>query len=247
MQYAGSAMASSSSSSTAASTARTAIVTGGGRGIGKEVAIMLAKKGVNVAVCSRTQREIDETVNEIRSIRPGVLGVRCNVGVARDVDALVKKTVGKFGPHIDILVNNAGVAFLKRLEDTTEKEWDETLNSNLKGAFLCCRAALPYMKDGGGTIINVSSGAGKVGFENLSAYCASKFGMMGLTASLAWEVPGMRVMTICPGDVDTVMQDVDPEYRRANKGRMLSAGQVAGKIVEMVFSDKYVTGTSVDI
>jgi 3-oxoacyl-[acyl-carrier protein] reductase len=88
-----------------------------------------------------------------------------------------------------------------------------------------------------------------VGFENLSAYCASKFGMMGLTASLAWELAAnVRVMAICPGDVDTDMQDIHSEYHRANKHRMLSAKDVAAKIVDMIFSfDKYVTGQSVDI
>jgi NAD(P)-dependent dehydrogenase (short-subunit alcohol dehydrogenase family) len=228
-------------------TTTTAIVTGSGRGIGRETAMMLAKRGVNVVVCSRTQREIDETVNEIKKFHSGVIGVKCDVGMAADVDALVKKTVQEFGSSIDILVNNAAVIFLKRLADTTEKEWDETMNSNLKSAFLCCKAVLPYMKKNG-AIINVSSGAGKVGYENLSAYCASKFGMMGLTASLAWETT-VRVMAICPGDVDTVMQHVDPEYHRANKAAMLTAGQVAAKIVEMIYDadNNYASGQSVDI
>lgn len=220
----------------------TAIITGSGRGIGRETALMLAKRGVNVVVCSRTQREIDETADEIRKFHALVIGVKCDVGVASDVDMLVNKTVKEFG-GIDILVNNAAVLFLKRLSDTTEKEWDATINSNLKSAFLCCKAALPHMKKG--TIINVSSGAGKVGYENLSAYCASKFGMMGLTASLAWET-STRVMVICPGDVDTAMQDVNPEYHRANKASMLNAGQVAAKIVEMIYGD-YASGQSVDI
>ena len=220
----------------------TAIVTGSGRGIGRETAVMLAKRGVNVVVCSRTQHEIDATVNEIKKFHPGAIGVKCDVGIASDVDMLVSRTIKEFG-SIDILVNNAAVLFLKRLNETTEKEWDETMRSNLKSAFLCCKAVLPHMKKG--TIINVSSGAGKVGFENLSAYCASKFGMMGLTASLAWET-NTRVMAICPGDVDTVMQDVDPQYHRANKASMLTAGQVAAKIVEMIYGD-YASGQSVDI
>ena len=225
--------------------ATTAIITGSGRGIGRETAMMLAKKGVNVVVCSRTQREINETVDEIRKFNARVIGVKCDVGAASDVDMLVKKTVKEFG-GIDILINNAAVLFVKRLSDTTEKEWDQTINSNLKSAFLCCKAVLPRMKKGG-TIINVSSGAGKVGYENLSAYCASKFGMMGLTASLAWETRSTRVMAICPGDVDTAMQDADPEYHSANKASMLTAGQVAAKIVEMIYSNNYASGQSVDI
>jgi NAD(P)-dependent dehydrogenase (short-subunit alcohol dehydrogenase family) len=226
-----------------------AIVTGGGRGIGKETAIMLARKGVDVAICSRTQSEVDDAAGEIANVRKGAIGVKCDVGVASQVDALVKKVADAFGT-VDILVNNAGVIFLKQLVDTTEQEWDETMDSNLKGAFLCSKAVLPYMIRGNsGTIVNVSSGAGKAGFENLSAYCASKFGMMGLTESLAWEVAGrrIRVMAICPGEVDTAMQDIDPAYRRANRGRMLTARQVASKIVEMIFDGRYRNGQSVDI
>jgi 3-oxoacyl-[acyl-carrier protein] reductase len=224
----------------------TALVTGSGRGIGKETAILLAKKGVNVIVCSRTQSEIEETVKAISLLHNGVLGVKCDVSVSPQVDNLVKKSLGKFD-KIDILINNAGIVFVKQLTDTSEKEWNETINSNLKSAFLCSKAVIPHMKSG--TIINVSSGAGKTGFENLSAYCASKFGLIGLTESLAWEVAnqGIRVMTICPGEVATKMQEGDPESYGQEKGRMLKPEQVAAKIVEMIFENKYTNGQSVDI
>lgn len=229
----------------------TVIVTGSGRGIGREAAILLAKRGMNVVVCSRTQQEIDETVDAIKQIHASVLGVRCDVSISSQVDSLIKKTASMFG-DIDILVNNAGIAVVKSLLDTTEKEWDETLDSNLKSAFLCSKAVLPYMiRNNSGTIVNVSSGAGKTGFENLSAYCASKFGMMGLTESLAWEVAGhnnIRVMVICPGEVATRMQEVDPDYYWQNKGRMLQPEQVAAKIVEMIFDkSRYKNGQSIDI
>ncbi|MEO9363918.1 MAG: SDR family oxidoreductase [Nitrososphaera sp.] len=227
--------------------AMTAIVTGSGRGIGKATALLLAKKGVNIVVCSRTKSEVDSTVHEAREFHDRVLGVVCDVGVASQVEGLVEKTVTRFG-QIDILVNNAGVFYLKRLVDTSEKEWNETMNSNLKSAFLCSKAVLPHLAKTG-TIINVSSGAGKTGFENLSAYCASKFGMMGLTESLSWEVHGKtRVMAICPGEVDTRMQESDPVYYRENRPRMLTAEQVAEKIAEMIFDDtRYRNGQSVDI
>lgn len=147
----------------------TAIVTGSGRGIGRETATLLAKRMVNVVVCSRTQSEIDDTTKVIKKVHAGVLGVKCDVSVSSQVDDLVKKTIEKFG-SIDILVNNAGIFTVKKLVDTSEKEWDEILAVNLKSAFLCCKAVLPYMLDkNSGAIVNVSSCAGKVGFDSLSA------------------------------------------------------------------------------
>ena len=228
--------------------ATTAIVTGSGRGIGKATAILLAKKGVNVVVCSRSLDEINDTVKRIRSISSKVLGVKCDVGVSLHVNNLVNKAIRTFG-SIDILVNNAGIVFVRKLIDTTEEQWDQTLQSNLKSAFLCSKAVLPYMMySNAGTIINVSSGAGKTGFENLSAYCASKFGMLGLTESLSWEVTSnIRIMAICPGEVATKMQEIDPEYYQSNKDRMLQPEQVAAKILEMIFDQRYRNGQIVDI
>jgi 3-oxoacyl-[acyl-carrier protein] reductase len=157
---------------------KTAIITGSGRGIGKEAAIILAKKSVNVVVCSRTQSEINSTVEEIIKLtgNSNVLGIKCDVSIPSEVNSLVKSTIEKFGSNtIDILVNNAGIAFNKKLIDTSEEEWDQTINSNLKGAFLFTKAVLPYMiSKKSGVIVNVNSGAGTTGISNLSAYCASK-------------------------------------------------------------------------
>lgn len=118
---------------------RTAIVTGSGRGIGKETAILLAKKGVNVVICSRTEEQINSVVQEIKKeINDDqdnnniVIGVKCDVSISSQVDCLVKSAINKFGPDsIDILVNNAGVVFNKKLVDTSEKEWDQTINGCL--------------------------------------------------------------------------------------------------------------------
>ncbi|HZD82947.1 MAG TPA: SDR family oxidoreductase [Nitrososphaeraceae archaeon] len=232
---------------------KTAIITGGSRGIGKEVAILLAKKGINVVICSRNHNEINRVVDEIKAMYQvsEVLGLKCDISISIEVNSLIKSTIERFG-GIDILINNAGIVFVKKLIDTLEEEWDQTINTNLKGAFLCSKAVLPYMiHKKSGVIINVSSGAGKVGFENISAYCASKFGMMGLTESLAWEVANynMRVMTICPGEVDTKMQEsTDQEYYKLNKDKWLEPREVADKIAEMIFNeDYYKNGESIDI
>jgi 3-oxoacyl-[acyl-carrier protein] reductase len=152
---------------------KTAIITGSSRGIGKETAIILAKKSVNVVICSRTQSEINSTVEEIKKMTgiSGVLGIGCDVSVPSQVNSLVKSVMEKFGNNtIDILVNNSGVAFNRKLIDISEEEWDQTINSNLKGAFLFTKAVLPHMiSNRSGVILNVNSGAGKAGFSNLSA------------------------------------------------------------------------------
>ncbi|MFL6423183.1 MAG: SDR family NAD(P)-dependent oxidoreductase [Nitrososphaeraceae archaeon] len=152
-------------------------MTGSGRGIGKETVVILAKKAVNVVVTSRTQSEINSTVEEIIKLtgNSNVLGIKCDVSISSQVNSLVKLVIEKFrSDTIDILVNNAGVVFNRKLIDTSEEEWDQTINSNLKGAFLFTKAVLPYMiSKKSGVILNVNSGAGKAGFSNLSAYCAS--------------------------------------------------------------------------
>jgi 3-oxoacyl-[acyl-carrier protein] reductase len=235
---------------------KTAIITGSGRGIGKETAVILAKKAVNVVVTSRTQSEINSTVEEIIKLigNSNVLGIKCDVSISSQVDSVIKSTIEKFGSStIDILVNNAGVAFNRKLIDTSEEEWDQTINSNLKGAFLFTKAVLPYMiSSRSGVILNVNSGAGKSGFSNLSSYCASKFGLVGLAESLALEVSeyaNIRVLTIFLGEVATKMwQEYDFRYYQKNKSKMLQPKDVAEKIAEMIFDTMtYKNGDSIEM
>ena len=153
--------------------------------------------------------------------------------------------------RLDILVNNAGIVYFKSIMDTTEEEWNNTIDTNLKGVFLFTKEVLPYMiENKSGVIVNVSSGAGKSGFPNLSAYCASKFGVIGFTESIAKEVAdnNVKVMAICPGGVDTKMIDdiVDNGYTLSNRN-LMKPEQVAMKIYDMIFNQKdYYNGQSVE-
>ena len=200
---------------------QTAIVTGSTRGIGKETALLLLKNGMNVIISSKNQDSVDNAIQDIYlkfpSKKENILGLKCDVSKYSDVKSLVDVSIKKFG-GINILVNNAGIVYFKCLLDTTEEGWDKTIDTNLKGVLLFTKEVLPYMiENKSGVIINVSSGAGKSGFPNLSAYCASKFGVIGLTESVAKEVTdnNVKIMAICPGGVDTKMiKDILVSNRR---------------------------------
>jgi 3-oxoacyl-[acyl-carrier protein] reductase len=176
---------------------KTAIITGSGRGIGKDIAIQLTNHVRNLVVCSGTQHEINSVVKEIENInnQVNVLGSRCDVRISSQVNSLVQSAADKFGSETrEILVNNAGVTIDKKLLDTSEDEWDQTIDTNLKGAFLLAKAVLPHMiQRNSEVILNVNSGAGKTGFSDLSSYCASKFGLLGLAESLALEVDAYNI------------------------------------------------------
>jgi 3-oxoacyl-[acyl-carrier protein] reductase len=236
-------------------TQRTALITGSTRGIGKETALLLLQKGLNVIISSRSQDNVENVIEEILdkfpSKKENILGLKCDVSKHSEVKTLVNVSVKRFG-SIDILVNNAGIVYYKSIINTTEEEWNKTIDTNLKGSFLFIKELLPYMIENksGGIIINVSSGAGKSGFPNLSAYCASKFGIIGLTEGVAQEVANnnVKVIAICPGGVDTKMikDIVKAGYIPSNKD-LMKAQEVAKKIYDMIFNQKdYYNGQSIE-
>ena len=235
-------------------TQRTALVTGSTRGIGKETALLLLQKGLNVIISSRSQEGVDNVIEEILdkfpSKKENILGLKCDVSKHSEVKTLVDVSVKRFG-RIDVLVNNAGIVYFKSIMDTTEEEWDKTIDTNLKGVFLFTKEVLPYMiENKSGVIINVSSGAGKYGFPNLSAYCASKFGVIGLTESVAKEVTdyNVKIMAICPGRVDTKMiKDIVKVGYNASNRNLIKPEEVANKIYDMIFNQNgYYNGQSVE-
>jgi NAD(P)-dependent dehydrogenase (short-subunit alcohol dehydrogenase family) len=186
---------------------RVALVTGGGRGIGRAIALAFAREGAHVAVTARTGAELDAVAAEIRALGRKALAVPCDVGERAQVDEAARRTAESLGP-VQILVNNAGIAVSAKLLDTDDALWERHLRVNLTGAFLMTRAVLPGMLAARwGRIINIASIAGRQGYPLIAAYTASKHGLLGLTRSLAQEVvaAGVTVNAICPGYVATDM------------------------------------------
>ncbi|HVF56419.1 MAG TPA: SDR family NAD(P)-dependent oxidoreductase [Pyrinomonadaceae bacterium] len=186
-----------------------ALITGGGRGIGRAVAFAFAREGAAVALVARTEAEVQRVAEEIREeCGARTFSAACDVSDAASVTRAFAEATGALGSGIDILVNNAGIAESAPLLKTTDEHWQRHLAVNLSGTFYCTRAALPHMIERGwGRIINVASIAGKTGAPYVAAYSASKHGVLGLTRSAALEVAtkGVTVNAICPGYVETDM------------------------------------------
>jgi 3-oxoacyl-[acyl-carrier protein] reductase len=185
---------------------KTVLVTGGGRGIGRAVAIACAREGAQLALCARTAAELDKTVGEIRAVSQESTGWTCDVASEEDVSKLVANVRQKFG-RVDVLINNAGVMTRARAAWELEvAKWDYTIAVNLRGVFLVTRAVLPLMiEQKSGSIINVSSAIGRMAYPNFIAYSTSKWGLEGFTQALAAEVHpfGIRVNSVDPGTVAT--------------------------------------------
>ena len=186
---------------------KVAIITGGGRGIGRAIAIGYANEGAKVVVAARTTDQIHAVTDEIHKNGGEALAVQTDVRAQADVENLVQQTMARFG-QVDILVNNAGVDARGPFLDSTNEAWELGWQVNVMGVVHCCPAVLPIMKrQRRGNIINVGSGMGQVGHANLSVYCASKFALHGLTQAIAEEVwrDGIIVNVLIPGPVKTEM------------------------------------------
>jgi 3-hydroxybutyrate dehydrogenase len=203
---------------------RTVFVTGGGRGIGRAVALLFAREGGRVFVAARTASEVERVAGEIRAERGegAAAHAACDVADSSSVEAAFARAREFFDAGPDILVNNAGIAESAKLAETTDEFWQRHLAVNLSGTFYCTRAALPGMvARGWGRVINVASVAGKTGAPYIAAYTASKHGVLGLTRSAAVEVAtkGVTVNAVCPGYVETDMTARAVEKITARTGR----------------------------
>jgi 3-oxoacyl-[acyl-carrier protein] reductase len=211
---------------------KVALVTGGSRGIGFAVARRLGKMGARVAICGRDLAALDAAASSLRGEGIRVLAVPADVSRADQVSRLVQQTQQELGA-VDILVNNAGTGAFGPFHQFGEADWDRVIDTNLKSAFLASRAVAPEMiRRQTGHIINISSLAGKNTFANGAIYCASKWGLMGLTGSMAEDLRayGIRVSAICPGSVATDF----PGQGHKNSSNILQADDIAHAVAALV-------------
>ena len=186
---------------------KVALVTGGGRGIGRGIALQLARAGADIAVADLSEANAEAVAGEVRALGRRAVAVRADVTSWPDAQTMVARTVAELG-GLDIAVNNAGVISIAPVAELSEEAFDRVMSVNVKGVFLSCKAELPVMQlRGCGRIVNIASVAGKNGYPGLSHYCASKFAVIGFTNSLAKEVAqqGITVNAICPGIIGTDM------------------------------------------
>ncbi len=186
---------------------KTVVVTGGNKGIGHAIAKRFGEEGANLVIAS-VEEQVHAAAEELRATGAKVLPVLCDVSDSAAVKALYEAARSEFGA-IDVSVQNAGIITIAKIEDLTEADWDQTLAVNTKGVFLCCQEAIRHMRQSGtgGRLISTASGQARQGFIYTPHYAASKFGVVGITQSLAKEVAtdGITVNAICPGIIETDM------------------------------------------
>lgn len=184
---------------------KVAIVTGAGRGIGRSIALALARNGAQVSLAARTEAELKVVQSEIEAFGGQAASFPADISQESEAISLLHNTIERFG-RLDILVNNAGIGIFGPLVETTTDQWDRIMAVNARGPFLLCLEAIPCLKQQEQAfIINITSVVGVKGYVNQAAYSASKHALMGMTKALAREVQrdGIRVHAICPGGVDT--------------------------------------------
>lgn len=209
-----------------------ALVTGATQGIGRATAFALGRAGYRVGVCARTPARVDELVADLRKEEIDVAGACADVGDAAQAARAVEQITAAIG-EIGVLVNNAGVLIARPFEEMTLEDWDATMMTNVRSLFLMTRAVLPAMRRRRqGDIVNVSSLAGRNGFPGGTAYTASKHAVLGFSRSLMLEVrkDNVRVITICPGSVDTPLLRDQPMLR-TDPNRILRPEDVADTIL----------------
>jgi NADP-dependent 3-hydroxy acid dehydrogenase YdfG len=209
-----------------------ALITGASRGIGLAIARRLGKMGARVSICARDQANLEEAVSVLRAEGSDVLATAADVTREDQISTLVRNTQQKLGP-IDILVNNAGIGIFGPFHQQSEADWDAVLNTNLKSVFLMSRAVASEMiQRKTGQIINIGSLAGKNTFANGAIYCASKWGLLGLTGCMAEDLRGhgIRVSAVCPGSVNT---EFSPHAGK-DASKMLQPDDVAHAVAALV-------------
>jgi len=247
---------------------KTVVITGGNKGIGFAMAERFASEGANLVLAS-VEEQVRDAAASLGSSGAGAKGFVCDVANADQVKELYAYAQSEFG-GVDVSVQNAGIITIAKVEDLTEKEWDSTMDVNTKGVFLCCQEAIRHMRSSGkgGCLINTASGQARDGFIYTPHYAASKFGVMGLTQSLAKEVAleGITVNAICPGIIKTDMWDYNDRVwgkmlgdfgpgelmeswvqnipmKRAGEGR-----DVAGLVAFLASEDaSYITGQTINV
>jgi len=218
---------------------KTALITGGGSGIGKAIASACVKEGINVVIASRREDVLKDAAEELNSFNWGKAAYAvCDVRNPGDIVNAVKFTKENFGT-VDILVNNSGLGVEKYVIDCTEDEWDLVLDTNLKGTFLMTKEVLPLMKkQKSGYIINISSQAGKHGYPMAAPYCASKFGLLGFAEALQTEVRdfGVHVHSLCPA----LVQVPAPEDKKDIVPGVLQTEDLASTVMFLLKQPGYI-------